>query len=130
MAFKTSFNKTKGLVEESSNSDLVAGFSFENGGYVESNLFVGTTTFTLSVTQSTVAVTASVNVRLALPSAPVDGQLYVVSKAQSAAMTVSLTGTNPGHTINGVATPVDFITAPGSKTVRFVGTPMNMWVAG
>lgn len=130
MAFKTTFNKTKGLYHDNSPSDSVAGFAFENGGYSESNLFVGTTTLTLSVTQSTVAVTASVNVRLALPSAPVDGQLYVISKAQSAVMTVSLTGTSTAHTINGLATPVDLLTAAGSKTVRFVGTPMNMWITG
>jgi len=83
---------------------------------------------TVSLTTSVLAYTGSGNVSFVLPSSPVDGQEFDIIKATAVAGTVSITGSNTAHTINGSASAVALLTAAGKSLVQFVGSPTNMWV--
>lgn len=125
-AIKTVIDE-KGVYSSLGSSDTDTGVQRNYGGLVEKPEFVGGNV-SLTLTSSVLAVTASVNVLCTLPSSPSSGQRYDILKATTAAMTVSVTGSNGAHTITGSSGTIVLLSTPGKSTLQFVGSPANMWI--
>lgn len=117
----------KGVYSAVGGSSTDTGLQKTYGGMVETPDLVGGNV-TLTLTSSVVAVVGSGNVLCTLPANPTNGQKYEIMKATSAAMTVSLTGSNTAHTINGSTATATLLTTAGKALVQFVGSPANMWI--